>query len=114
MTTPPSHPEPGTTLTVTTVFTTTEQHQQHLFALLGTNARDVLENTPGFLGSTLTRCDDRIHVIHHARWRDNTALTAMLATPAAQTSMAAVREISTAHVYRASHINQFAPAHTTI
>ncbi|MEK8103929.1 antibiotic biosynthesis monooxygenase [Micromonospora sp. M12] len=74
-------------LTVTSVFTVTEQHQAQLYALLTTNGHDVLEHTPGFLGSTLAQSDDGRHVIHHARWRDDAALAAMLSSPRAQSSM---------------------------
>ena len=59
-----------------------------LHALLTVNGHDVLERAPGFLGSRLTRGDDGRHVIHHARWRDDAALTAMLASSAARAGMA--------------------------
>jgi heme-degrading monooxygenase HmoA len=92
-------------LAVTSVFTVTEQHQGELYALLTANGADVLERTPGFLGSSLTRCDDGRHVIHHARWRDDAALAAMLAGPGARASMAASRRLADVQVFR-SHDTQ--------
>lgn len=94
-------------LTVTSVFTVTGQHQAQLYALLTANGHDVLEHTPGFLGSTLTRSDDGRHVIHHARWRDDDALAAMLASPAARASMAASRLLADVQVFRSHHTLTF-------
>jgi heme-degrading monooxygenase HmoA len=95
----------GGELTVTSIFTVTEQHQAELYALLAANGHNVLERTPGFLGSSLTRCEDGRHVIHHARWRDDAALAAMLAGPGARASMAASRRLAEVQVFR-SHDTQ--------
>jgi heme-degrading monooxygenase HmoA len=94
-------------LAVTSVFTVTEQHQAELCALLTANGHDVLERTPGFLGSNLTRCDDGRHVIHHARWRDDAALAAMLAGPGAHASMAASRRLAEVQVFLAHDTQAF-------
>ncbi|MEV4824637.1 antibiotic biosynthesis monooxygenase [Micromonospora sp. NPDC049274] len=94
-------------LTVTSVFTVTEQHQDQLYALLTANGHDVLERTPGFLGSTLSRSDDGRHVIHHARWRDDAALAAMLASPGGRSSMAASRLLADVQVIRSHHTLAF-------
>ena len=102
--------EPGPApVIVTSVFTTkTEQHQQHLYDLLTANARTILRHAPGFLGSTLTRCDDGQHIVHHAHWRDDAALGAMLADPTAQEHLAAAHKLATAQVLRSHHIERFA------
>ncbi|MEU8419499.1 antibiotic biosynthesis monooxygenase [Micromonospora sp. NPDC048835] len=92
---------------MTSVFTVTEQHQAQLYALLIANGHDVLEHTPGFLGSTLTRSDDGRHVVHHARWSDDGALAAMLATPAARASIAASRLLADVQVFRSHDVQTF-------
>ncbi|MBQ1020187.1 antibiotic biosynthesis monooxygenase [Micromonospora sp. D93] len=92
---------------MTSVFTVTEQHQAQLYALLAANGQDVLEHTPGFLGSTLTRSDDGRHVIHHARWRDDDALGAMLASPGGRSSMAASRLLADVKTFRSHHSQAF-------
>lgn len=96
---------------VTSVFTVAEEQiQLQLFALLTANAHDVLEHTPGFLGSTLIRCDDGRHVIHHARWRDDAALSAMLAGPGARAGMAATRALATTRIHRSDDVEEFRPS----
>jgi heme-degrading monooxygenase HmoA len=102
-------PAPAGEFTVTSIFTLRDQQRQdHLFALLSTNGHDVLEHLPGFLGSTLTRCDDGLHIIHHARWRDLSALAAMLADPGAQATMTAARPLADVQIFRSHHSETFA------
>jgi heme-degrading monooxygenase HmoA len=99
---------PAGELTVTSVFTLLdEERQEQLYALLSANGHDVLERTPGFLGSTLTRCEDGRHIVHHARWRDADAVTAMLADPGAQATMAASRRLAQVQVFRSHHSESF-------
>jgi heme-degrading monooxygenase HmoA len=92
-------------LTVTSIFTATDQNQAELYELLAANGHAVLERTPGFLGSSLTRSDDGRHVIHHASWRDDAALAAMLADPDARAGMAAARRLADVQLFK-SHDTQ--------
>jgi quinol monooxygenase YgiN len=110
MTAPAGSPvvAPPETIVVTSVFTADEQHQQQLYALLSANGHDVLEHAPGFLGSALMRCDDGRHIIHQAHWRDDAALAAMLAGPAAQAHMAVARTLGDVQVFRSRHSEGFA------
>lgn len=98
----PSHAE-DRVRTITSVFTLHDRADQDtLYELLDANAADILEHTPGFLGSTLSRSDDDTTVVHHATWRDEHAVQAMLSAPSARAQMARTRQLAAVHVIRAN------------
>ncbi|RKS79914.1 antibiotic biosynthesis monooxygenase [Motilibacter peucedani] len=88
----------------------TPDRQQRLFTLLCANAHDVLERSPGFLGSELTCSEDGRHIVHHARWANPGALASMLASPGARAGMQAVRSLATVQVLRSRAYRQFTAA----
>ena len=74
--------------------------QQRLLTLLSANGHEILERTPGFLGSELISSDDGRHVVHQAYWSDERSLATMLADPAARACMHATRALATVQVCR--------------
>lgn len=98
------------TLIITSVFTLHDPlHQDELVNLLAGNAVDILEQTPGFLGSTLSRSDDHTAVVHHATWADDASLRAMLQSPAAQANVARTRRLATILLVRSHQHTRYQP-----
>jgi quinol monooxygenase YgiN len=95
-------------LVITSVFTLHDPSEQRtLFELLSQNATDVLRESPGFLGSTLSRSDDGHTVVHHATWSDQRAVAAMLATPGARAGVRRTKELAIIQVIRAGTDSRF-------
>ena len=91
-------------LLITSVFTVRQPDDQHaLYSQLELNAAFVLQVTPGFVSSTLSRSDDGTTVVHQAIWENTAAIQAMLQTAGARESMAKSKTLADVTVIR-SHL----------